>query len=423
MPLRGEFMPPGDKSISHRLVLMSILADGEMNVSGLSDCDDVKTSLEIFRALGGEAKGGGSRWTLKGLAADNLALDPEKLIDLDCGNSATTMRLGCGLLAGLPGSFVLGGDEQLRRRPMERVADPLRQMGAGVETASGRAPVQLRGGKLHGIEYINNDASAQIKGAVLLAGLSASGSTSVIEPMPTRDHTERMINYFGGRVVADGLKLEIFPGRLTLTDDFYVPGDPSAAAYFLTAAALVPDSAVTAKNMLLANARIGFLKILNRMGANIDINLEQEKPDSNGRVAVEYNGKLTATEITSEEIPSVIDEIPILALAAAHAEGTTVFRQVRELRLKETDRLTGIKHQLGALGVRVKVENDDLFVQGPTKIILPDSLDSGGDHRMAMMLHIAALVAKANVPVLGDESIVISYPTFKRDMEKLYSPA
>jgi len=417
MPLRGEFTPPGDKSVSHRVVLLSILAEGEMSIEGLSDCEDVKNSLGIFRAVGGEARGSGSKWTLKGLGG-RLKISQE-ILELDCGNSGTTIRLAGGLLAGLPGRFLLDGDRQLRRRPMERLADPLRQMGARVETESGQAPVSIRGGGLHGIEYVNNEGSAQLKSAVILATLSADSPSRIIEPIPTRDHTERLVSAFGGKIVTDGSLIEVSPARLSLPDTFQVPADPSSAAFFLIGAAIIPDSLVTARNILLSGARIGFLKVLDRMGASISINLERELPEPNGSVTVEYSGPLTATEVSREEVPSLIDEIPMLALAAATAKGVTAFRQVRELRLKETDRLTAIKHQLGAMGVKVWVENDDLFVQGPTKVILPESLDSGHDHRLAMTLHLALTASRACIPVLGEESIVISYPGFKEDLARL----
>ena len=422
MALRGEFTPPGDKSVSHRLVLMSILADGEMSVSGLSDSEDVKSSLNIFRTLGGEVLGAGSNLILKGLGG-SLKTNPEDLVELDCGNSGTTFRLAGGVLAGFPGRYLLDGDSQLRRRPMERLADPLRQMGALAETTGGRAPMTLTGGGLHGIEYVNNDGSAQIKGAVLMAALSADSPTKIIEPIPTRDHTEKLIHDLGGKIIVCGPEITLTPSRLTLPESLFIPGDPSAAAFFLIGAALMEDSAVTARNILLSGPRIGFLKVLDRMGAAIDIGLEREKPEPNGYVTVEYNGHLTATEVTREEIPSVIDEIPMLALAAACADGVSVFRQVRELRHKETDRLTAIKHQLGAMGVRVWVENDDLFIEGPTKAFVPESLDSGGDHRLAMMLHMTLVTAGLNLPVLGDESIPISYPGFKRDLNRLLGRA
>ena len=418
MALRGEFTPPGDKSVSHRLILLSILADGEIMASGVSDGEDIKNSLSIFKALGGEVLGGGSRLTIKGLGG-NVKFPADQVLDLDCGSSGTAIRLAGGILAGLPGQFLLDGDSQLRRRPMERLADPLRQMGARVETSSGHAPINIKGGGLHGIEYVNSDSSAQLKSAVILASLSAGSPSRIIESIPTRDHTERMIGYFGGHINISGSQIDVAPSRLKLPDEIVIPADPSGAAFFLVGAAVIPDSLVTAKNILLSNSRIGYLKVLDRMGASVSISLEQEKPEPSGNVTVEYTKPLQATEISAEEIPSLIDEIPILSLAAACAQGVTVFRQVRELRYKETDRLTAIKHQLGALGGRVWVECDDLFIEGPTKAIMPETLDSGHDHRIAMTMHMALAMAGKSIPVIGEDSISASYPNFKNDLAML----
>lgn len=419
MSLHGEFIPPGDKSISHRLVLISLLAEGEMIITGLADGDDVKTSLRLFQSLGGEVRGGGDRMTLKGLGG-KLGIDILKPVELDCGNSGTTTRLLAGAVAALPGLYIFDGDRQLRRRPMERLVEPLRHMGVCIETTGGNLPVTLIGGKsLHGIEFINQEGSAQLKGAVTLATLNATSFSRIIEPVPTRDHTERIVNICGGQVLIHGSTLEVYPSQLTLPAEIYVPGDPSSAAFFLIGAALVTDSLVTAKNMLLSSTRIGFLRVLDRMGASVSISLEQEKPEPCGNVTVAYNGQLIATEVTSEEVPSLIDEIPILALAAAFAKGTTIFRNMRELRFKEIDRLTGICYQLGALGVEVKVESDDLFVTGPTKLISPEILDSGHDHRLAMTLLMARFITGSKTPVMGEESISISYPSFKEDLIRL----
>ena len=418
MFLNGEFTPPGDKSVSQRIILAAILAEGEISIHGLCDCSDVKSTISAFKALGGTVKGGGTNLVLKGLGG-RLATNPEEVAELNCGSSGTTIRLLSGILAGLPGRFLLDGDSQLRRRPMERLADPLRQMGAQVETKDGHAPISIRGGELHGIEYVNNDASAQLKSAVILATMSANSPSKIIEPLATRDHTERLLSLLGAKIVASGEKTEVNPGPLTFPEEISIPGDPSAASFFLIGAAMIPGSSVTARNMLLSTERIGFLKVLDRMGAAVSISMEQEKPEPSGLVTVEYSEPLQATEISREEIPSLIDEIPMLALAAASAKGVTVFRQVRELRLKETDRLTAIKHQLGAMGVRVKVKTDDLFIEGPTKPILPENLDSGHDHRLAMMLHMFSVVASCSIPVIGDESIAISYPGFMDDLKKL----
>jgi 3-phosphoshikimate 1-carboxyvinyltransferase len=395
---------------------MSLLAEGEMLVQGLSSCLDVLSSLSVFRALGGIAREEPQGLRLFGL--NRAWLSGER--DLDCGNSGTTMRLLCGILAGAPGAHVLDGDAQLRRRPMERVAEPLRAMGAKVETHGGKPPVMIQGGALTPQSFHPSDASAQLKGAILLAGLSAQGGpTTIAEIAATRAHTERLISHFGGHVTAEGLKVTVYPGTLTLTPTFVTPADPSSAAFFLTGAALIPGSSVTAKGVLLSPGRVGFLRVLERMGASISLSMTSDVPEPMGDVTVAYAGALTATEVPAEEIPSLIDEIPILALAATRAEGTTVFRAVDELRIKETDRLMSIRHQLGALGARARVDGDDLHVEGPTSFILPESLDSGADHRLAMTLTMALLMAGATRPILGDESIAISYPTFLKDLEAL----
>jgi len=420
MPLRGEFTPPGDKSISHRLILMSIAAEGEMTVAGLADGDDVKTSLRLFRALGGETRGPDARLTLTGLGGQ-VKTDPARPVELDCGNSGTTARLLAGLATGLPGAYVFDGDAQLRQRPMERLAEPLQRMGGRVETTDGRLPMRVTGGSaLQGIKYVNQAASAQLKSAVILATLKAASPSLIIEPVPTRDHTERLVRAWGGHAALGPEGLEVRPGRLTLPREMTVPADPSSAAFFLTAAALKPGGRVTARAMLLSPARIGFLRVLERLGAEVNIKRDQPEEDQlepMGRVTVAHKGPLKATEVT--EIPSLVDEVPILALAAAFAEGVTVFRNLGELRHKETDRLAAIHRQLEALGVPARVEGDDLFITGPATLAPPEVLDSGHDHRLAMTLLLARHLAGSRTPVLGEESISISYPGFKADLARL----
>ena len=420
MPFIGQFTPPGDKSISHRLILMALLARGDMLVEGLSDGEDVKTSLAVFRALGGRAalEAGGLR--LYGLEGGWGSPGSQGTLELPCDNSGTTIRLLMGLLASKPGRYILDGDIQLRRRPMERVAEPLRLMGAKITTVQGRPPVTVEGGRLTGITYKLADASAQLKSAVLLAGLSAAGPTEVTEPKATRDHTERLIGYFGGAIEVRDLTITVTPGPLAFKNTFTVPADPSSAAFFLVAASFIPGSRVTARNVLLSKGRSGFLKVLDRMGARVSLTMAADTPEPSGDVTVQYSGLLTGTEVPAEDIPSLIDEIPILALAAAQAQGRTVFRQVNELRVKETDRLMAIRHQLGALGARVNSDGDDLIIDGPASFIIPESLDSGSDHRLAMTLSVALKAAKAQAPVAGAESIAISYPSFNEHTALLW---
>lgn len=422
MALLGEFKPPGDQSISHLLVLMSILAQGEVRANGLAEGEDIKNSLELLRALGGEVQGTGSDLTITGLGG-KPKINPQDLLEINCEHSALTLNFGAGILAGLPGNYLLDGSPQLGQSPLERLANPLRQMGALVETTNSGLPLRLSGGDLHGIEYISNKINPQLKGAVLLAALSAAGHTQIQETVPTPDHTEQMICALGGMINFEGPLIKISPQNLTLPVNMEIPGDPSLAAFFLIGAAIIPDSKVTARDILLSSSRIGFLKVLSRMGASISINLEQENPNPDGQVTVEYNGNLQATEITEEEFSSLIDEVPMLVLAASKAQGVTIFRGVRELKTKGTDLLTGLKEQLGALGAQIWQEGDDLFVGGFTgiKTIFPSELDSGGDRDLAMTLHMALAVSGITLPVVGDSSIARSYPLFKDELAWLYS--
>lgn len=416
MPFIGRFTPPGDKSVSHRVVLSALISEGAVKISGLSTCDDVASSLKIYRQLGGEVETKAGRIFLKGLGGRlNSPSAP-----LDCGNSGTTARLLTGILAPLKGVFTLDGDFQLRKRPMERVAQPLRMMGAKIETTTGRLPLTMEGRALKGIEYQAEAPSAQIKSAILFAALGAEGPTTYIESLPTRDHTERLLIYYGVPLEIKGRKIIVKPAKLKLPDEYDVPGDPSGAAFFLTAAAFVPGSEVTAENMLLSESRIGFLKVLSRMGAGVEIFLERENPEPVGQVKVYYNGPLKATEIMGSEIPTLVDEVPILALAATEADGVTVFHDVDELRVKEIDRLTALRHQLGALGAQVKVQDNNMLITGPTKYVFPAALDSGHDHRMSMTLTLALKALRADVPIEGQDSASISYPSFFSDLDKLW---
>lgn len=414
MSLYGEFTPPGDKSISHRLALFSLLAKGETTIDNMSPCADVRSSLEAVRKIGVDWFEQGDKLILKGqggAGADKA--------DIDCGNSGTTMRLLMGILAGRSGEFTLDGDESLRRRPMERNASPLREMGADVATSEGLCPVTIRGGGLKGIEYRLPAASAQLKSAVLLAGLQAEGRTMVQEPVPSRDHTERMIELFGGKFSKKGEMLEVAGSELNFVPNFRVPGDASSASFFLCAAAIMPGSKVTAKGMLLNKTRIGFIDVLKRMGARLEIETMGEQPEPWGNVTVSYSPDLKATEIEAWEIPLLVDEVPILALTAALAEGRTVFHDVGELRIKESDRLAAVAGQLGLMGVDISIDEDRLIVQGPSTLTAPDELDSFGDHRMAMMLRLAVLMTGEDCPIKREESAGVSYPDFQRDLQEL----
>ncbi len=414
MSLRGTFKPPGDKSISHRLALMSLLAEGRMELTNFSPCADVGSSLEAVETLGVRVGREGEKVVITG-AGGEIAPRAE----IDCGNSGTTMRLLMGLLAGRAGRYVLDGDESLRRRPMERVAEPLRRMGAQVACREGKAPVEIEGRALTGLDCRLPVASAQLKSALLLAGLQAEGRTRVREPNPSRDHTERLVRLFGGRIETEAGAIAVERSKLRLPESFAVPGDASSAAFFLTAAALVPGSEVTAEGVLLNPTRIGFLAVLRRLGVEVEVEVQGETPEPWGRIRVRHTPGLRGGRIEAEEVPLLVDEVPILALAASQAEGETVFEGVAELRLKESDRLAAIAGQLGRLGARITTETDRLVIQGPTPLTVPAGLDSLGDHRIAMTLRLALLLAGGECPIEGEDCAAVSYPGFHEELRRL----
>lgn len=417
MKLCGEFAPPGDKSFSHRVALFSLLADGRALVTGYSPGEDCRASLAAVQMLGGVVE-----HTPRGLVLGGLAGRLRPRAAIDCMNSGTTMRLMMGILAGRPGEYTLDGDGSLRRRPMERVAGPLRAMGGRVETSGGRPPVLVHGGPLAGIDYRLPVASAQLKSALLLAGLQAEGVTRLWEPAPSRDHTERLLAAWGGDLTAEDGGLAVRPSSLMLPRAVTVPGDPSSAAFFLSAAAIFPGSRVVARRTMLNPTRTGFLEVLRRMGAQVDISPEEQEPEPWGSVCVTHGPALTGCEVSAREIPLLVDEVPILALAASQASGRTVFRQVGELRIKETDRVAAVIEELGKLGASIRDQGDDLVVEGPTPLGPPTApLDSRGDHRMAMTLTLAAMLAGAPPRVAEASCMAVSYPGFESTLGMLVS--
>ncbi|CAO0821953.1 3-phosphoshikimate 1-carboxyvinyltransferase [Desulfarculales bacterium] len=311
MKLIGAFAPPGDKSISHRAGLFSLLGYGQMRVSNYSPCKDCASTLAAVALLGIEP-----RFTNDGLVLTGSQGRLRSGAMVDCGNSATTIRLLMGLLAGVPGKFVLNGDVSLRRRPMERVAAPMRLMGAHAECPQGHPPVSLTGGGLTGIDYTLPVASAQLKSAILLASVQANGSTFVGEPVKSRDHSERLLKLCGVAIRQESGGWRVERSKLTLPQELRVPGDASSAAFFLCAAAITPGSQVTAEGTLLNPTRIGFLKVLERMGADLEIEEQGKMPEEWGRVSARYTAGLKACVVRAEEIPLLVDEVPILALVA-----------------------------------------------------------------------------------------------------------
>ncbi|MBI4800473.1 MAG: 3-phosphoshikimate 1-carboxyvinyltransferase [Desulfarculus sp.] len=415
MRLKGSFAPPGDKSISHRAGLFSLLGHGRMRVSNYSPCQDCSSTLGAVKLLGGEV-----RFSEDGVLLTGAQGRLRGGVNVDCGNSGTTLRLLMGLLAGVPGSFVLDGDESLRRRPMERVATPLRLMGAQVECLGGRPPVNISGGGLKGIDYTLPVASAQLKSAILLAGVQAGGTTFVGEPVVSRDHSERLLALCGANIRQEPGGWRIERSELTLPEELRVPGDASSAAFFLCAAAIIPGSQVISQGTLLNPTRVGFLRVLERMGAALAIEEQGRVPEEWGRVSAAYSPELKACTVRAEEIPLLVDEVPILALVATQAQGTTVMKEVGELRVKESDRLAAVASQLGAMGADISIQGEDLVINGPTPLKAPaGELDSFGDHRIAMTLSLAGVLCGQEVAIKDAGCAAVSYPGFGHDLGML----
>ncbi|MEN9877096.1 MAG: 3-phosphoshikimate 1-carboxyvinyltransferase [Cyanobacteriota bacterium] len=423
--LRGTVRVPGDKSISHRALLFGAIAEGETRIEGLLPAEDPLNTAACLRAMGVEVSAieAGQPVLVRGVGLDGLQ-EPAQV--LDCGNSGTTMRLMLGLLAGRSGRhFVLDGDSSLRRRPMARVAKPLGQMGACIHGRQGGnlAPLAIQGRPLQGAVIRTPVASAQVKSALLLAGLSADGPTTVIEPALSRDHSERMLRAFGADLVSepeasDGPRVLITPGARLQGQRVVVPGDISSAAFWLVAGLLVPGAELLLENVGLNPSRTGILEVLEAMGAPLEFlneRLVAGEPVGDLRVRP---APLKAFTIGGELIPRLVDEIPILAVAALAAEGTSVIRDAEELRVKETDRLAVMARQLRAMGAELEETSDGLVIPGGQQL-QGATVDSETDHRVAMSLAVAALGASGSTSIARAEAAAVSYPNFWDDLAKL----
>jgi len=429
--LHGRLRVPGDKSISHRVLLLGALAEGDTVVAGLADGDDVRRTAAAVEALGAPVRPVGEVVVIEGGAARlHQPVGP-----LDLGNSGTGMRLLAGLVAGWPWRVELVGDASLSSRPMDRVAEPLRRMGAAVEGRGERClpPLVIRGGSLRGIDYTVPVPSAQVKSAVLLAGLRATGPTTVREPRPTRPHTEDLLAAFGADVAVEETGttrvVRLAPSTLAPVA-VEVPGDPSQAAFWVVAACIVRGSRVVVEHVHVGPGRRGYLDVLARMGAAVEEVPTAtpwapsgvaggRRPVGTGPMADLHAsaGPLRATEVGAREVPGLIDEVPVLAVAAAVASGTTVFRGVGELRVKESDRLAGVVDLVRRFGAEASVEGDDLAVTG-TAHLVPAVVDAAGDHRMAMAAAVAGLAA-GGAQVEGWDAVQTSYPNFATDLRLL----
>lgn len=408
--LQGEVAVPGDKSISHRALMLGALAEGETVIENFLAGEDCLATLACLRALGVQIEGPeAGRVRVVGRGLDGFS-EPADI--LDACNSGTTMRLLLGILAGQPFFSVLTGDASLRRRPMGRVVRPLQAMGAEILGRAGGelAPLAVRGGKLKPISFTSPVASAQVKSAILLAGLYAPGETVVTEPAPSRDHTERMLELFGAQVRRNGLSVAVRGRPLLRGVSIRIPGDISSAAFLLVAACIVPDATVTVRGVGLNPTRTGILEVLRAMGANIQVTVRDAGPEPWGDITV-CAAPLTGTEISGALIPRLIDEIPVLTVAAACAKGTTVVRDAAELKYKESDRLRTMALELSRLGAEIEELPDGLIIRG-SRPLRGAVVESHGDHRVAMALAVAGLAAEGETTVVGAEAIKVSFPDF-----------
>lgn len=439
---KGKFSPPPDKSISHRAIIFSSLAKGKSIIKNFLRAEDPLSTMNALKMLGveisevnpptrpsplrEEGEGGGESSELQPLNSE-LVINGKGLYGLkepfnviDCGNSGTTMRMLSGVLAGNPFFSVLTGDESLRTRPMGRVINPLRQMGAEI-IARGEnryPPIAIKGKKLQPIKYAMPVASAQVKSAILLAGLYADGETEIIEPSKSRDHTERILPVFGADIKVEGLRVRIKGGIELKGAEVYVPGDFSSAAFFIVAALLIKDSDITIEGVGINPTRTGFISALKKMGAGVEIfNIRDVSGEPIADIHCEGNAELKAIHITKEHIPGLIDEFPILCVAATQASGTTIIRGAEELRVKESDRIKSTATELRKMGAEIEEFEDGLSIKGK-KGLKGAIIESYRDHRIAMALSIAALIADGNTTINSVSSVNISFPGFFETLKR-----
>ncbi len=415
--LLGEITVPGDKSISHRSVMFGSIAHGETKVTNFLPGDDCLSTISCFRKLGVAIEENGTELCIQGKGLEGLR-EPKDILDV--GNSGTTIRLLMGILAGRPFFSSLVGDQSIGKRPMTRVTMPLAAMGAVIDGRNNGSftPLAVRGGKLSGIRYELPVASAQVKSALLLAGLQAEGETTIIEPAATRDHTERMIRHFGGEVFQENLVIKIRGGQKLTASYIHVPGDISSAAFFLAAGAIVANSRILLKNVGLNPTRTGIIEVLNNMDADLEISpCNNNSFEPSGDLLIKTSS-LKGTIIEGELIPKLIDEIPIIALLATQAEGKTIIRNAEELKVKETNRIDTVVNELKKLGASIEATEDGMIIHGKSKL-KGGTVSSHGDHRIGMMLAIAALLCEDEVILENPEAISVSYPNFFSHLNRI----
>ncbi|MCM1004200.1 MAG: 3-phosphoshikimate 1-carboxyvinyltransferase [Candidatus Gastranaerophilales bacterium] len=411
-PLKGEITIPADKSISHRAVMFSALANGKSLIRNFSNGADCHSTLNLFKQLGINSEFTDSKTIL----IEGGKLKGSNPIPLACNNSGTTMRLVSGILAGQNFDSVLTGDVSLSKRPMKRIIEPLTLMGADITSVDGHAPITIRGQKLHGIEYNSPIASAQVKSAILLAGLNAEGKTTVKEPYPSRDHTELLLKYLGANI--DGTT--IYPSELT-AKDIDIVGDISSAAFFIAAGLIVKGSDFVIKNVGINPTRTGILDIVQRMGGAVNIFNEREvSGEPCADIRVQYTESLKSCTIEGADIPKLIDELPVIAVLASQADGETIIKDAGDLRNKESDRISCLVKELKKIGVDIE-EHLDGFVVRKSELKGNAELECCHDHRLAMSFYIAGLICKQAIAINGFEWTKISFPEFEELINSLYN--
>lgn len=415
--LFGEITIPADKSISHRAIMLSSIANGENIITNFSSCADCLSTINLFKSLG-----------------INIELIDEKTVKVNggrlsagtnnlypCGNSGTTMRLTAGILAGQNFDSILVGDDSLSKRPMKRIIEPLTKMGADISSMDGKAPLCIRGRQLHGIHYDSPLSSAQVKSCILLAGINSTtqGKTIYSEPLKSRDHTERMIKYLDGDIASVENKIVVYPTEL-VSKDIEIVGDISSAAFFIVAGLIVPKSNFIIKNVGVNPTRVGILDIIKRMGGNIELlNQRVVSGEPCADIRVMYTESLVGCEISGSDIPRLIDELPVIAVLASQADGETIVRDAEDLRHKETNRITCLVNELQKIGVDIREKYDGFIINGKTKLKGGAELESYGDHRLAMSFYVAGLICEKEISIEGFEWISISFPEFEELIDEL----
>jgi 3-phosphoshikimate 1-carboxyvinyltransferase len=417
--LMGDITVPGDKSISHRAVMFGAMAKGKTVVKGFLPGEDCLSTISCFKQLGVDIVQNGDDVEIQGNGMEGLQ-EPDAVLEV--GNSGTTIRLLSGILAGLPFHVCLQGDSSIAKRPMKRVVEPLRLMGAKIDGRQGGmyTPLSIRGGNLQAIDYVSPVASAQVKSAVLLAGLQAEGTTTITEPHLSRDHTERMLEAFGVKVLRSGNKVSI-EGKQSLTAAIInVPGDISSAAFFLVAGSIVPNSTITIHHVGMNPTRTGIIDVLEKMGAALTITNKREQSFESAADIQVQAASLKGIEIGGDIIPRLIDEIPIIALAATQAEGTTIIKDAEELKVKETNRIDTVANELNKMGAHIEPTKDGMIIHGKTPL-KGAHVNSHGDHRIGMMLAVASCIAQGETIIENSEAVSVSYPRFFESLRELQS--